>query len=229
MTTQELADWSGKSLQNLQDHKKAWCERQLSKYAKFKIVRGGVEILEIFFSVYETSGKKEVKKKFKKYWGNGKENIDSLGNCWSKLKTNMTNDISDITGIAYVGLAKREAYGVPHKREGKLGKSQWVFCKIINGEAYSFTEEEQAIKAELEDRYLCGQKTLIYKLKSLKQSLIEKEITLEEFEVLSNDIMDREYGWEQFINALMERLGCVVGFRQELEDRAWVEEGEFTF
>jgi hypothetical protein len=54
---------------------------------------------------------------------------------------------------------------------------------------------------------------LIYKLKSLKQSLIEKEITLEEFEVLSNDIMDREYGWEQFINALMERLGCVVGFR----------------
>ena len=85
MTTQELANWSGKTLENLHNHKKKWCETQLVKYATFELVRGGVNIIQIINPIYETSGKKEVEKKFDKYWGHDDIKIDSGLNCWNKI------------------------------------------------------------------------------------------------------------------------------------------------
>lgn len=230
MSNQELAEWAGKSKSYIEKRKKYWCENQLSKYANYKMAYGGVEIIEIIEPVFQGPGLKEVRKNFINYWGNGKEKIDSNKNCWYKMEDNMVNQLSETTGIEYVGMVKREKYGVPGKRTGTDGQSYWVFCKIIQGEAYSFSEEEEKIKKSLEDIYLKDQKKNVYKLKALRQALKEQEITQEEYSQMLEDIIEYEMGWAEFVEALQKKLGCQVGFRQRLEDGSWkVPEGSFVF
>ena len=88
MSNQEIADWGNISKSYLEKRKDKWCKKNLSSKAKYKIVRGGVEILEIYDPVFSSSGKQEVHNKYLDYYGNGKQKIDSCINCYNKIKSN---------------------------------------------------------------------------------------------------------------------------------------------
>lgn len=58
MTNKEIAEWSNMTEVYLSKHKKSWCEKKLSKYADYKNIRGGVEILKIKEPIYNCEGAK---------------------------------------------------------------------------------------------------------------------------------------------------------------------------
>jgi hypothetical protein len=102
VTTEELATWANISTKYLLDRKKTWCEKHLSKYAKYELKRGGIIILDIYNPYYSTSGKKEVEEKYLEYWGEPGFRVDSNVECWYKMKPYLTNTLADSTGRSYV-------------------------------------------------------------------------------------------------------------------------------
>lgn len=217
----EMAEWCDKSLDTFKKNRKRWSETKLVRYADFELKRGGIEILKVKDPVYNQSGFKEVQNKWRPYWGYNGLSIDSSKACWNKLKPNLTTELSDRTGQVYISKIKCEDYGVPfkkNKREGKKGHCNYVFCKIVNGIPEPFTEEEEKIKKELENKYLKTWKQCTYDIQALAAALKQNEISEEEYFEMLNVVIETKYGWEQFQTALEEAIGYPTDFRQELID-----------
>lgn len=221
MSNEELAEWCSKSLETFKRNRRRWCEKKLSNYADHEILKDGVNILLIKEPVYNLSAKKEVEKKFPKYWGTPGSHIDTSRNCWNKMSKDMSSAISDTTGYSYVTSVKREWYGVSFgktKRSGTKGDSQLIYCKTINGEGYHFTEEEDKIRKELMHIYLTNRENQILDLKKLRRGLAQGEITKEEYDNFVDHIIDCELGWNEFQAAFEEKIGYPTDFRTELVD-----------
>lgn len=233
MTTQELADWGNVSLSYLQDRKKAWCEKQLSKHAKYQLKRGGVEILEIYIPMLLTSGKKEVEEKYLKHWGTPEYLVDTNKECWEKLKQDMKNELADSTGRAYISQARCADFGVAYKsrrREGTKGYCHYVFCKIVNGKPEPFSLEEEAIRKDLSKKYLSSREEEAYEMQALLRDFKEGNITKEEYCEAVSDTIANDKGWMQFQRAFEEAIGHITDFKIKLEPNAWeIPQGEFIW
>lgn len=233
MSNEEIINWAQISSNYFLRIRKSWCEKQLSKYAKYKLVKGGVEILEIIEPIYSSSAKREIEKVFPKCWGHDGYQIDTCKNACRKIIEKIGNklDIAESTTYAYTSLTKRELYGVINKYEGSIGESHWVFCKKINGEHYPFTEEEEKIKNELANKYLCTNKDKIITMKGLKSAYANGEITLDEYNEGIDELIDNEMGWLAFQEAFEKAIGCEVTFATYLQDNAIKLHGkqDFTF
>lgn len=222
MLTEELAEWAGKKCtSSFKKNKARWCESTLSKYAEYELVRGGVIITKIKFSIFKSSAYQEVKEKFLDNWGYEGHLIDSCTECYYKTKPTMTNKVKDNTGKAYVSKAKCERFGVAYKgkkRNGTDGMCHYVFCK---SPGIPFTDEEQKIKQELQEKYLRSEANQIFTLKELCQSLKDGDLSREEFQEEVERVVNHEMRWNQFVEALEKKLNCAVGFYQELEPGAF--------
>ena len=220
MSNEEIINWAQISSNYFLRIRKSWCEKQLSKYAKYNLVKGGVEILEIIKPVYASNAKKEVEKNFSKCWGHDGYQIDTCKNACRKMQEILNNktNIADITIYNHICLTKRELYGVVNKYEGSIGESRWIFCKKIDGEHYPFTEEEEEIKKKLADKYLCNDKDKIITMKGLKSAYANGEITLDEYNEGIDELIDNEMGWIAFQEAFEKAIGCEVTFATLLID-----------
>lgn len=223
MTTQELADWSGRSVKYLSDHKKRWCKTNLSKYAEYELTHGGVIITNIINPVFMSSGLQEVRKKYRKYWGYGDLAIDTNTSCWVKMSADMVNEIKYDTGRKYVGQCRREDYGVARKRnkyDGKKGSCHYIFCKSINGEPALFTEEELEIKSKLSKLYLKTDEEDEAEKQALTAEYKRGEINEEEYAEAISDLIANDKGWLKFQEELEKAIGCSTDFFIEVEDDA---------
>lgn len=222
MTTDELAEWADRSSRYLQDHKKKWCEKNLQKYADYDLVRGGVCITKIYNPIFQSSGLQEVRQKYLTYWGKDGLKIDSTGNCWDKLSPHMVNELKDKTGCRYIGLCRREDFGVARKTnkyKGRKGECHYVFCKRINNEPVLFTEEEYRIKDELAKKYLkkVTEEDSV-EVQALAKDYKNGEITAEEYAEIMAEIVSHDYSWFKFQTALEEAIGCETDFFIEIQE-----------
>lgn len=219
ITTEEMAEWALLTPSYLNKNKKKWCEKHLTKYAKYQLKYGGVEIIEIFNPTYHSPLKTKVSKAFDSCWGNGREKIDKCTNAANKIRNKINDpDANPNTIYQYTCTTKREFYGVPKKRGGIKGDSRYVLCKWINGEAYSFTEEEEKIKKELMSKYLQTREQQVIDMRAAKEAYLNHEITKEEYNETINSTLDTDVGWIQFIEKLQEAIDAEVGFGTLLED-----------
>lgn len=219
MSNQEIADWGNISKSYLEKRKDKWCKKNFLSKAKYRTVRGGVEILEIYDPVFSSSGKQEVHDKYLDYYGNGKQKIDSCINCYNKIKNAgvIKAPLSDSTLYNYVCSSRRKDFGVSKKYDGELGSSRWVFCKIMpNGDAELFTEQEQEIKKKLEQKYLKSNTGVIYESRAIISAYKQKEITKEEYDEMLEELLTTEVGWDIFEAKFTEAIGYPVDFRIEL-------------
>lgn len=238
MTNEELAAWSGKSLNTITKNKRRWCENNLKPYAEYETARGGVKILEIINPYFLSSARQEVKQKYLEYYGHydeeAQEHIyaDTAKNCWKKLKPHMTNlSIADSTGVAYAGTSRREDFGsVKGNNKGKPGRKgecHFVFGKVINNEFYHFTEEEENIKKQLFKKYFHDLKIeQAEKQQALTWGLKHKELTVEEYAQAMSELLDNDINWVDFQIALDKALGCHTDFRVELTLYPWADKTE---
>lgn len=223
MTNQELAEWAGLKEDYIRKHKKNWCNRQLVKYATYDVVRGGVNINSIIDPIYSSTGKTQVKKEFKNCWGTPNFRVDTCRNAARKMKKRLQEtgakvSLSDNTIYSYVNDTKRCFYGVPKKREGIYGYSRWVMCKVIDGQATPFTEDEEELKKELMHKYLKNDCDKILDIQAAYVNLEKGDITPEEYSEVVNEIVERELGWEMFETEFTKAIGAPIDFQTELVD-----------
>ena len=234
MTTAELAEWGNISLDYLQDRKKTWCQKQLSKYANYSLKRGGVEIIEIYNPIFMTSGKKEVQEKYLHYWGTENYLVDSNKECWEKMRSHLTNSLADSTGRSYVSQARVEDFGPAYKkkqRNGTKGYCHYIFCKIVDGIPQPFTEKEEEIRKELSKKYLCSREEEAYEMQALLRDFQNGNLSKEEYCSAVSETIATDKGWINFQTAFENAIGYCTDFKIKLEPRAWEEpkSGEFKW
>ena len=224
MTTQELADWAGKSVKYLSDHKKKWCQANLDKYAVYELTHGGVIIKEIKTPVFITSGLQEVRERYRQYWGYNNLPIDTNTKCWRKLSLDMVNKVTYETGRRYVGQCRREDYGVARKTNkytGSKGECHYIFCKSIDEQPVLFTEEELKIKAELWKKHMTNiDEADAIERQALTKSYQKGEIDANEYAEAMAYINTHDRNWITFQIELEEALGCQTDFYIEIIDDA---------
>lgn len=221
MSVAEIAEWSGRAVKYISDHKKKWCQKNLQNYADYELVHGGVNIIKIHKPIFQSSGLQEVRQKYLTYWGKDQMRIDSNKECWRKLSSHMTHELKNSTGYQYVSLCRREDFGVARKTnkyKGKKGSCRYVFCKKVNNEPVLFTEEEYRIKSELAKRYLKSTEENNVEMQALAKEYKNGEITAEEYAEVTSEIVSHDYGWIEFQTALEEAIGCETDFFIEIEE-----------
>lgn len=223
MTTQELAEWCGRSESYIKKNKKAWCKNNLTIYADYELYRGGVIITNIISPIFMSSGFQEVKDKYRKYWGYGDLAIDTNTSCWVKMSADMVNEIKYDTGRKYVGQCRREDYGVARKKnkyDGQKGYCHYIFCKSIDGEPALFTEEELEIKAKLSNLYLKSNEEDEAEKQALTAEYKRGEITEIEYAEAISNLIASDKGWLKFQEELEKAIGCETDFFIEVVDDA---------
>lgn len=232
ISDEEMASWCGKTLESYKKNRKRWCENTLTKFAEFKLVKGGVIINKIIEPIFSKSVRQEVKKKWRNYWGYNGNDLDSNKECWNKMKPAINSPLpSDKTGASYVSTFKCEEYGSArrnHKRKGRLGECKYTFCIILNGIPTEFDEQDCQIKKQLENKYLdTTYKEQKYETRALYSEYKRGELSKEEYEQALSELVETDLGWnifeQEFNKALREKYktNCLfVDFRQQLVDDA---------
>lgn len=214
MSNQEIADWAGISLDYFSRNRAKWCEKNLSRYAKYELYRGYVNILEVIEPLRSPKIKDQVEKNFYKCWGTKEFKADSCKNAIRKIKplVKPADAVKDTTLYNYVCFTKRKQFGVPKRYSCEHGESKWVYCKIRyeDGVAEDFTPEEQEYRAVLAKKYLRFNEGKLIDLKAAKKAMAEGEISQKDFEIIFDEIADKECGWLSYENDLMDFInqGC---------------------
>ena len=91
-------------------------------------------------------------------------------------------------------------------------------CKVIDGQATPFTEEEEELKKKLMHKYLKNDCDKILDIQAAYVNLEKGDITPEEYSEVVNEILERELGWEMFETEFTKALGAPIDFQTELVD-----------
>ena len=221
MSNQELASWAGLSVETIRKNKKKWCANRLSKYAIFTEVRGGVNITQIIEPIYSKKPKDQVKKLTKQCWGTKGFKVDTQVNVAQKVIKKITPPdlLSYNTVRTYVGIAKREMYGVAKKRPGTDGTCKWVYCKIDdNGQAIPFTEQENQIRIELINKYVKTDADKLIDIKGAQKDFQNGDLTIDEYNEIVSEVIDRDCGWAKFQFEFEKAINAQCDFRTMIID-----------
>lgn len=85
-------------------------------------------------------------------------------------------------------------------------------CKIVNGEAAPFTEDELELCKELKAKYLKTEADRIIDIKAAKVAYDRGEIKEKDLGAIIDDIMNYELGWMAFEEAFTEAIGAPIDF-----------------
>lgn len=215
MSNKELAEWFGIGANSFRNRKKQKLE-ELSAFAKYEDIYGGVNILEIYNPVYSKTGSKSKQIIFDEFLNEwDKSGLDTVNNVTKKIYFKRGNELTvlESTGYQYALQARNEYFGKPYLEIGKLGKCMYVWCKKEVTEDGTvvltlFNEEEQAIKRDLMTKYF---KTDEEKDIMLAEMVKSGEITKEEaYDKMVEMRGLNEEGFIGFKTALEEALGASI-------------------
>lgn len=157
MTNAELAAWfniTAKSFENCRKKKL----KELELFARFKSIRGGVEILEIYEDQYVKTlaeNKNKIKEKIPQVWPKGVP--DTSKRVGLVIQKELKLPLKASTVIKYTNEGKVELYGKPYMNNGSIGACISLWCKTdgsgVNQKISFFSPEETAIKDKLLKKY----------------------------------------------------------------------------
>lgn len=209
MTNQELADWFGIKEKSLRSCKKRKLQ-ELKGYADFEKLRGKVNITKIFKSVY-TKGSESynfVKRKTFEQWSN--TGLDTCRLVADKIKKRYETElnIKETTLYTYTSESKRELWGKAYSSTGgEKGFCIYELCKQVNNRCIEFSEEEQAIKQKLLNKYFGkADEKIIY----IRDMIENGEITEEESWQELKEIINLDNSYLSFKIELESLIGCKV-------------------
>lgn len=221
MSIQNLAEWANVSMQYLSKNKTKWCDKNLSSYAEYELVRGGVNILTVYDPYYANPVRQQIKELFPKVWGGEGHRIDTCKNAASKMERKIKHKkVESSTIYSYLCQEKRELYGVPKKRGGKMGSCRFVMCKFVGEQPEPFTEQEEEVRQRLMKQYLQTTEDQVITMRGAKESLARNEITKEEYEEIINNTLETDVGWDKFIEAFEKECNITTGLATLVEDNA---------
>lgn len=213
MTNEELAEWFGVKLTSFKNTKRKKLE-ELKLFADFYEEKGKVIITEVYEPIYQKQQgktKQMVISKIDQVWSeDGLDSCSRVGNKICELLEEEGVVRKPNTIIAYTRQGRNELYGVPFINEGRLGKCIYVWCKRDpeTGEYDWLTEEEQAIKQNLQIKYFgdATEKQILVK-GMVEAGEIKKEDAWDVLEEMTNM---RTGNFMQFLKEIQEILHCQV-------------------
>lgn len=213
MTNKELAEWFGVKEDSFKRRKKDKLE-ELKLFADFYEEKGKVIITEVYEPIYQKQQgktKQMVISKIDQVWSeDGLDSCSRVGNKICELLEEEGIIRKPNTIIAYTRQGRNELYGIPFMNEGRIGKCIYIWCKRDpeTGEYDWLTEEEQAIKQNLQIKYFgdATEKQILVK-GMVEAGEIRKEDAWEVLEEMTNM---RTGNFMQFLQEIQEILHCQV-------------------
>lgn len=170
MTNKEIAEWFGIKERTFSSSRQKRIE-ELKQYAKFDILRGKFDILEIYQSVYikkKSKSYQTVRDNFEKTWNeNGLDLASRVANQIYQEHKDEIN-VSERTNYVYTLDVKTELYGSAKKKtKGSKGISYYVWSKRHSKDEkpIPLNAEETAILREAQNKYFkreIGEDFLLY-------------------------------------------------------------------
>lgn len=194
----ELAEWFGIKENTFRSKKRQKLE-ELKAYARFREIKGKVQILEVFEPIYikkTSSNYRLIAELTEKTWDIS--GFDTCAHICQQLQSNeKTKDLSDSTRYEYVRRAHNETHGSPAKKNGgtkgmcyyKWGKRHSTDKK----QPIYFSEEEQRYFYELIKEVFQTDPREEAERQALRQAYKNKEISKEEY-YEQRDILDETRG-----------------------------------
>ena len=213
MTNKDLAEWFGVKEDSFKRRKKDKLE-ELKLFADFYEEKGKVIITEVYEPVYQKQQgktKQMVISKIDQVWSeDGLDSCSRVGNKICELLEEEGIVRKPNTVIAYTRQGRNELYGIPFMNEGRIGKCIYIWCKRDpeTGEYSLLTEEEQAIKQNLQTKYFgdATEKQILVK-GMVEAGEIRKEDAWDVLEEMTNM---RTGNFMQFLKEIQEALHCQV-------------------
>lgn len=221
----EMAEWFNVKPRTYTNKKSKYLEK-LKEYAQFEdLGRKGVRITKVYYDEYVRSAtKKVVQQEFENSWGKHPNTLKAVaGDIYQNNKEKLL--VKENTVYQATGQVKRDWYGVAKKRNGSKGYCRWVHCvfDLELGHYRYFTPKEEEIRRKLLNIFFKDSAQRICEVKELQNSYKIGEISLEDYEQLSSEILGlAENGdWDQFNQQLSDTLGNPCCYALDLEPCAW--------
>lgn len=213
MTNKDLAEWFGVKEDSFKRRKKDKLE-ELKLFADFYEEKGKVIITEVYEPIYQKQQgktKQMVISKIDQVWSeDGLDSCSRVGNKICELLEEEGIIRKPNTVIAYTRQGRNELYGIPFMNEGRIGKCIYIWCKRDpeTGEYSLLTEEEQAIKQNLQTKYFgdATEKQILVK-GMVEAGEIRKEDAWDVLEEMTNM---RTGNFMMFLKEIQEALHCQV-------------------
>lgn len=209
----ELADWFGitqNSLSKNKNHKLA----ELKFFADFHTEGSKVVIDKVLIPEYSKVSNKnyqKIKEKIDPIWN--ETGLDTCARVSQTIYSQLAEEdqefnLQDRTVYDYTRKGRDELYGKPGGSPGKLGKCDYVLCKIVNGNFEFLTEEEQKIKRDLLTKYFGDTDA---KIEIVKNMVNNNEIREEDaFGYLKKITKHDGNGYLDFIKELEKKIGYKI-------------------
>lgn len=251
MKNQELADWFGITLKTYTNGRTSKL-KELETFAKFNIIRGGVEILEIIQPVYIKNSQRKrqlIKDVFTDEWlDENNNNLNTCANVARKMKDKYEDlDYTEETLKSYLRDTRKDYFGVPFILDGSLGSCRYLWAKAIPVDeakhtyiCEKLTDEELKIKDELLKKYFTLKNADDIEKKIIIKEMVESgEMTKDQAYDLTCDLdgLNKE-GFYKFLTDLHAAIGypviktteILIGrYLQKEKEQLKLKEGEFNF
>ena len=216
VTNKELAVWFNTTDTQISRKKNIFLKK-LEEYCQFKPVWGGVEIIEIYRSIYiKNKNYNIVKNNFDTAWSKNK--LDSCkrvaGQIYQENKEQLT--IKESTVYQYTKEVRNELYGRPMCYHGVKGSCTYIWCKKDDtGHLAFLSEKEEKIKKELLNKYFS---TADEKVVIVKNMVDKGEIKKEEAWITLDELLNLDHSYSSFMYEFKAKTGIQLIRGTLLED-----------
>lgn len=235
MSNQELADWFGTTIKQMNAKKKSVWLPRLAEYCDYEAVRGGAMISNIKLSTYvKNKNFQIVYDNYRDYWS--EDGLDTCKHVGEQLYQEYQGEltIEPSTTINHVSQAKIIDFGKAKNHvdgQGKLGASHYVLCKRgANGKPERLTDEEDKQVKEIMNRWLGGatEKTAI-----VQDMIKNKEVSEREAWKVYSELMNLPFCYGGFISDVQKEMHITLIRGTQIEYTQWFnekpKEGAFDF
>lgn len=211
----DLAEWFGISANSFNKTKDKKLE-ELKDFADYHLEGKRVVIDKVIIGEYSKKGSQayqKIKEQVDKIWN--EDGLDTCSRVGEEIFENLTEkdqnfELAPRTVYNYTIKGRNELYGKPFVSKGSLGECRYVWCKRNkeSGEYCLLTEEEKAIKEELQTKYFgdTTEKQILVKA-MVEAGEVSKEEAWETLEEMTNM---RTGNFMGFLRELQEKIGCQV-------------------